>query len=250
MNNQHIITSVDNKVLTITLSRESAKNALSLEMYAQLTSALKELDENPDLSVAIIRGSEQCFTAGNDLNDFLAGGALNRQHPTVEFLYQIAETKKPIIAAVAGPAIGIGTTMLLHCDLVYAADNSVFQLPFAQLGLCPEAACSEILPRLAGHTKAFELVVLGERFNAQDAQDIGLVNKHCSPEQLNDVALESAKRMVKLPLDAVMTSKALLKATNQQNIASAIEGELAQFERLLNSEQSQNIIASFFSKKS
>jgi len=249
VDNSHIITSVVNRILTISINRASAKNALSLNMYSEMTAALKQLDDDPNLSVAIITGSSTCFTAGNDLKDFLAGGALNKQHPTVQFLYQIASTQKPIIAAVAGPAIGIGTTMLLHCDLVYAADNSVFQLPFAQLGLCPEAACSDILPKLTGHAKAFELVVLGERFNADEAHDIALINKICTPDTVLSVATESAIKISKLPSDAVTCSKNLLKSNNQKNVEKVIEAELVQFEKLLNSEQSQNIIASFFNKK-
>lgn len=249
MASNHIITSVSNRILTITINRESAKNALSLSMYSEMTSALKQLDDDPNLSVAIITGSSTCFTAGNDLKDFLAGGALNKQHPTVQFLYQIASTQKPIIAAVAGPAIGIGTTMLLHCDLIYAADNAVFQLPFAQLGLCPEAACSDILPKLIGHAKAFELVVLGDRFNANTAQDIGLINKVCTTDDVLVVAMESAIKLSKLPDSAVICSKNLLKANNKQSIENTIDAELVQFQKLLNSEQSQKIIASFFNKK-
>jgi enoyl-CoA hydratase/carnithine racemase len=247
--NKHILISIKDSILTITIDRASAKNALSLNMYAQLTAALKQLDDDPTLSVAVITGGENCFTAGNDLKDFLAGGELNEQHPTVQFLYQIASTKKPIVAAVAGPAIGIGTTMLLHCDLVYAADNTVFQLPFAQLGLCPEAACSEILPRLTGHVKAFEMVVLGDKFNANDALDIGLVNKVCTADTLLSTATETAGRIAKLPENAVTASKQLLKRNSQQSVSNTIKTELAQFEILLNSEQSQKIISSFFHRK-
>jgi enoyl-CoA hydratase/carnithine racemase len=247
--NKHILISIKDSILTITIDRASAKNALSLNMYAQLTAALKQLDDDPTLSVAVITGGENCFTAGNDLKDFLAGGELNEQHPTVQFLYQIASTKKPIVAAVAGPAIGIGTTMLLHCDLVYAADNTVFQLPFAQLGLCPEAACSEILPRLTGHVKAFEMVVLGDKFNANDALDIGLINKVCTADTLLSTATETAGRIAKLPENAVTASKQLLKRNSQQSVSNTIKTELAQFEILLNSEQSQKIISSFFHRK-
>ncbi|WP_299269005.1 enoyl-CoA hydratase-related protein [uncultured Psychrosphaera sp.] len=249
MENKHILISIKDSILTITIDRASAKNALSLNMYAQLTAALKQLDDDPTLSVAVITGGENCFTAGNDLKDFLAGGELNEQHPTVQFLYQIASTKKPIVAAVAGPAIGIGTTMLLHCDLVYAADNTVFQLPFAQLGLCPEAACSEILPRLTGHVKAFEMVVLGDKFNANDALDIGLINKVCTADTLLSTATETAGRIAKLPENAVTASKQLLKRNSQQSVSNTIKTELAQFEILLNSEQSQKIISSFFHRK-
>lgn len=249
MGNNHIITSIANRILTITISRESAKNALSLSMYSELTNALKLLDNDPDLYVAVITGSQTCFTAGNDLKDFMSGGALNEQHPTVQFLYQIASTKKPIIAAVAGPAIGIGTTMLLHCDLVYAANNSVFQLPFAQLGLCPEAGCSDILPRITGHVKAFEMVVLGDRFSAQDALEVGLINKVSSAEDVLSIANDAALKLTKLPENAVSTSKQLLKRNTEKRVLDSIAAELVQFETLLNSEQSQKIISSFFTRK-
>lgn len=238
-------TEVTNSTLVIQLDRLSAKNALSLSMYRQLTAALIQLDQDPNLTSAVIYGSEQCFTAGNDLKDFLSGGELNRNHPTVELLYQLAETKKPLIAAVAGPAIGIGTTMLLHCDLVVASTNSIFQLPFAKLGLCPEAASSYLLPSKVGHQVAFELLVLGERFDAVKAESLGLVNKVVAEDTCLEQATIYAEQIAKLPADAVTSSKALMRS-DKDKTEQILKLELAQFQRLMDSEEATQIISSFF----
>lgn len=243
----NITTEIQNSTLIIRMARLEAKNALSLAMYSELTQSLAKLDNDPELKCAIIYGSEQCFSAGNDLKDFLAGGELNRSHPTVQFLYQLVATKKPIIAAVAGPAIGIGTTMLLHCDLVVAADNSVFQLPFARLGLCPEAASSFLLPNLVGHQQAFELMVLGNKFDGTKAQQLGLVNKLVAEGQALSSAIEYADQLVKMPLDAVVTSKAVMRS-DKDKTEKLLALELEQFQRLMNSEDAKQIIASFFAR--
>ncbi len=244
----HINLETRDSTLIITMARAEAKNALSLTMYSELTNALAQLDQDPQLTSAIIYGSEQCFTAGNDLKDFLAGGELNRSHPTVQFLYQLVATKKPIIAAVAGAAIGIGTTMLLHCDLVVAGDNSVFQLPFCRLGLCPEAASSLLLPNLVGHQKAFELLVLGEKFDVETGKTFGLVNKVVEPELVLTNAIGYAEQLSQMPLDAVVTSKSLMRADKEKTEA-LLAIELEQFQRLMDSDDAKAIIGSFFNRK-
>lgn len=244
----HINLETRSSTLIIRMARGEAKNALSLNMYSELTSALVQLDQDSKLTSAIVYGSEQCFTSGNDLKDFLVGGELNRSHPTVQFLYQLVTTKKPIIAAVAGPAIGIGTTMLLHCDLVVAGDNSVFQLPFCRLGLCPEAASSLLLPNLVGHQKAFELLVLGEKFDVKASQSFGLVNKVVAPELVLANALEFAEQLAQMPLDAVVTSKRLMR-TDKSKTQDLLALELAQFQRLMDSDEAKTIIGSFFNRK-
>lgn len=242
-----IQTQISNSVLTITINRPLQKNALSLQMYQDMTNTLLELENNDEIKAAIFYGSTECFTAGNDLKDFLAAGELNKQHPTIQFLHQLAVTRKPLLAAVAGPAIGIGTTLLLHCDLVYAAPNAVFQLPFAQLGLCPEAGSSLLLPKLVGHQKAFELLVLGDKFDANQALSLGLVNQLVDPQALYDKASHAAHRLAKLPTDAVLTTKDLIKG-QQSAITEQIDEEIKHFNRLLNSDASQSIIQSFFKK--
>lgn len=234
-------------VLQIQFERANAKNALSLDMYRQMGDALVELEQDPSLKVAVFHGDCHCFTAGNDLKDFLSGGELNAEHPTVRFLNLLASCSKPVIAAVAGPAIGIGTTMLLHCDLAYAANNSTFQLPFARLGLCPEAASSSVLPKLTGHVKAFELLVLGDKFSADTAADLGLVNFVTEPEQVIPYALEQAQRLAKLPSDAVCTSKRLM-VENAIDSHQVIKQELAEFQRLLDGDDCKQQIQAFFNR--
>lgn len=243
-----ILVSNEHGVMTITINRLAQKNALSLAMYQQMTDALVTLEKSDDLHAAVITGSEECFTAGNDLHDFLKGGALTEAHPTVTFLRTLVSLSKPLIAAVAGPAIGIGTTMLMHCDLVYAANNSVLQLPFSKLGLCPEAGSSQILPAMTSRVKAFELLVLGERFDAQEAKQLNLVNKVVDPSEVLPVALASAKALAQLPSQSVKASKGLIVDGNKELINNVITHELKYFEHLLKSPESKQIISSFFSK--
>jgi enoyl-CoA hydratase/carnithine racemase len=243
-----ISTSGENGILTITINRPAQKNALSLNMYQQLTESLIELESNNDYKVAIIQGDEHCFTAGNDLHDFLAGGALTEAHPTVVFLRTLVTITKPLIASVAGPAIGIGTTLLLHCDLVYSATNAVFQLPFSQLGLCPEAASSELLPSRIGRAKAFELLVLGEKFDAQEALKLGLVNKVVAASELYKTSNAAAQKLSGLPSNSVRASKGLIVDGYKEKTNAIITHELKYFEQLLASDESKKIIAGFFKR--
>lgn len=244
---EFVITEQKGSVLEITINRPEAKNALSIEMYKALTAALQKLDEDDRLNVALIKGTSDCFTAGNDLNDFLKSGELNREHPTVQFLYQLVNTKKPIVAAVSGVAVGIGTTMLLHCDLVYADQTAHFQMPFAKLGLCPEAASSLLFNNLAGPQKAFQYLVLGEAFNAQQAEQLGLVNESVETGVV-ELATEKAQQLATLPAQSVIESKRLIKLSQIDKTEQTITLELEQFGKLLKSDDCQNIIKSFFKK--
>ena len=243
-----INTQNSNGVLTITIDRLAQKNALSLEMYKDLTSALMMAEKDDAIKVAVIKGDTTCFTAGNDLNDFLKGGSLTEAHPTVIFLRALVSFSKPLIASVAGPAIGIGTTLLMHCDLVYSADNAVFQLPFSKLGLCPEAASSAILPKLTGRVKAFELLVLGNKFSADDALQFGLVNEVVSPQELNEKVESVAQQIAQLPTLSVRASKGLIIDSQKESINEVISHELKYFEQLLGSEECKAIIAGFFKR--
>lgn len=234
-------------ILQIRLNRPARKNALSQQMYRDMNSALQRAAEDSSIKVVLLQGGDDCFSAGNDLKDFLAAGVLDAEHPTVQFLYLLAQCPKPLVAAVSGLAIGIGTTALLHCDLVYAADSARFQLPFTQLGLCPEAASSLLLPRLIGYQRAAQYLLLGERFDAAQAYAMGLVNQVVTSAELEALAWQKAQQLAALPADAVQTSKALLKAGNAQTSA-AIATELAQFQRLLDGEDCQQRIAAFFKR--
>jgi enoyl-CoA hydratase/carnithine racemase len=243
-----IILQTQSGVLHISLNRPAKKNALSQQMYRELTAALANAAADPAVNVVLLQGSTDCFSAGNDLEDFLGAGELNSQHPTVQFLYQLAQFNKPIVAAVAGLAIGIGTTALLHCDLVYAADNARFQLPFTQLGLCPEAGSSVLLPRLAGYQRAAQYLLLGEAFGAAEALQMGLVNQVVSRTELLELAKDKARKLASLPSDAVQSSRALLKRNRQSHTVQTIADELEQFQRLLNSNECQQRIAAFFQR--
>lgn len=245
-----VIIQQQGSLLTIRLNRPQKKNALSLQMYRQLTEALLKAEQESSIHVVLIQGSEHCFSAGNDLQDFLSAGELNREHPTVQFLYQLAQFSKPLVAAVTGLAIGIGTTALLHCDLVYAAENARFQLPFTQLGLCPEAASSVLLPNLVGYQRAAQYLLLGEAFNATEALQMGLVNQIVPVTELEQFASEKAVKLAALAPDAVQSSKALLKRSSRQLTLDTIAAELQQFQRLLNSDACRQRIAAFFTSKS
>ncbi|WP_077342528.1 enoyl-CoA hydratase-related protein [Pseudocolwellia agarivorans] len=237
-----IITSENRNILTITMNRFDKKNALTSNMYRQLASALSHANTTKNIHCVVIQGDENCFCAGNDLQDFL-------QHPedfaALDFIAALNALNKPLIAAVAGHAVGIGTTLLLHCDMVFAAHNSKFKLPFTQLGLCPEAGSSSLLPAKIGHVRAFELLVLGKTFNAEQAHNYGLINEVCEPQALLSLAQEAAHTISALPTDAVLTSKRLIKKEHS-SLENAIIEEGDEFKRLMKSEDCKNILSQFF----
>lgn len=244
----HIQTHIGQGVLTISLNRPDKKNALSQQMYRQMTSALQQAQHNSDVNVVLLQGTAECFSAGNDLADFLDAGPLDADHATVAFLYQLAGFTKPLVAAVGGLAIGIGTTALLHCDLVYAADNARFQMPFCQLSLCPEAGSSLLLPQLSGYQRAAQYLLLGEAFGAAEAAQIGLVNQVVAPDDLLALAMKKAQQLASLPAAAVQCSRQLLRRSRSQPTIETIAAELKQFEQLLHGEECQQRISAFFKR--
>ena len=245
--NNLIITSQEHGVFTITLNRLNKKNALNTEMYQQLCLHFTFAQQSPNIHCVVIRGDQACFTAGNDLQDFIDSSD-EEGLVALDFVRVLASFDKPLIAAVAGVAIGIGTTLLLHCDIVIAAETAYFQLPFTQLGLCPEAGSSLLLANRIGHNRAFELLVLGKKFTAKQASQYGLVNQVCSADQLFAISSEIALSIARLPSDAVITSRRLMKQATQQSLPQVIESEAGEFTRLMNSPECKNILASFFSK--
>ncbi len=236
-------------VLALTLQRPDKKNALSRAMYRQLTDALQQAERDPNVKVVLLQGSASCFSSGNDLKDFLAAGPLDANHPTVAFLYQLNAFSKPIVAAVAGLAIGIGTTALLHCDLVYAAPGCRFQMPFSQLGLCPEAASSLLLPQLVGYQRAAQYLLLGDAFDTEQAVAMGLVNQQVASEELLAFAADKALQLAMLPAAAVQQSKALLRGKVKRKAEKTITTELEIFSELLQAEACQQQLQQFFAKK-
>lgn len=248
--NDLILTAEKQGVFTITLNRLDKKNALNTHMYQQLCQYFTYAQESKAIHCLLIRGDDNCFCAGNDLQDFMAS-TQNKNSETLaalDFVNVLSKFDKPLVAAVAGAAVGIGTTLLLHCDMVIAANNSKFKLPFTQLGLCPEAGSSLLLPLRIGQNKAFELLVLGDSFTAEQAFDYGLVNRVCQPSELLATAESIALRIAKLPTDAVMTSRRLIRQVNQQQLAQVISNEGQEFSRLINTPDCKNILSALLAK--
>ncbi|MEI7530417.1 MAG: enoyl-CoA hydratase [Betaproteobacteria bacterium] len=244
----HIISTTQHRVLHLEISRRDKKNALDKEMYFSLAQQIQIADSNPDIAVVLIKGQEDLFTSGNDIKDFLNRDP-NAESPAVIFLRAISQFKKPLIAAVGGDAIGIGTTMLMHCDLVVASDNARFQLPFVNLGLCPEAASSFLLPQLAGNRLASQLLMLGDFFDAPTALRAGIINFHYP---MGDFLQEAEKITLKLankPPEALKTTKSLMKEVHQEQILSIMKKELDHFGRLLTTPASKEIFTAFLEKR-
>lgn len=231
----------------IRMDRPQKKNALTLDMYSAMTAAIRAGEADDGVLNHILCGVPGAFSAGNDLNDFLAhgmGGKSTAGSPILEFLDTILRATKPLIAAVDGVAVGIGTTMLTHCDLVYATPASRFQLPFVNLGLVPEAASSLILPRRVGHQKASEILLLGEPFDAQAALGYGLVNAIVEPEALMEHVFGVARKLAAKPQGALRRSKALLKS-DVETLAERIAVEAEVFNECLRSAELREAVAAF-----
>lgn len=243
----HVELSVAGAVQTVRLNRAEKKNALTGEMYRALAEALRGGDAADAIAVTVILGQPGIFCAGNDLADFLAAGQGGAALHGFRFLEALADREKPLIAAVDGPAVGIGTTLTLHCDLVFASPRAVFQTPFVNLGLVPEAASSLLVPRLIGHPRAFELLVMGEPFTADRAKEAGLINHVVPPEALESTALKAAEALAGKPREAVRISRRLLKG-DPAPIKNRMEEESAIFSERLKSNEAMAAFAAFLHK--
>ena len=243
----HIHAEADGGVLTLTIARPAKKNALTRAMYAALADALEGAVGDAAVRAVVVRGSDGVFTAGNDLGDFMMDPPTDPGSPVFRFLQAVATFPKPLVAAVEGPAIGIGTTLLLHCDLAYAAPGATFKMPFVDLGLVPEAASSLLLPRLAGQARAAELLLLGESFSAETAAQVGLVN-----EVVEDPAARAAERagqLARKPPSAVRQTKALLRHDTAGAVGETMAREGALFVDRLQSPEAQEAFTAFFEKR-
>jgi len=244
-----IIVSIEDHVLTIAFNRPTKKNAINQAMYSLMHQGLETAAEDNAIRVVLFRGQENCFTSGNDIVDFLSSVEHSAELPVVKFLNSLMRFQKPIVAAVNGPAIGIGTTLLLHCDLVVAAEEAQFQLPFTSLGICPEAASSFILPLLTGHQKAAELLMFGDKFSAQEAQAIGLVNRVTSTANFLQLAKELANRLAAQPPSALRATKALLKRSNQATLEATLQVEMKVLGELLVGPEAREAMTAFMEKR-
>ena len=220
-----ILTSKANGIFTITFNRPNKKNAITAAMYQAMADALKEAESDAEVRVILFTGSPEIFTAGNDLEDFMKNPPQKRNSPVYQFMRNLSQATKPVVAAVSGPAVGIGTTLLMHCDFVYAADNAQFSMPFAKLGLCPEFSSSMLLPQIAGYQRAAEKLMLGEAFSAQEACAMGLVNKVLPTAEVFAFAQAQAAKLAALPTSSLRATKRLMKGKQLAAVKAKMEEE-------------------------
>jgi enoyl-CoA hydratase/carnithine racemase len=242
-----IKTEVRDRIATIELARPDKKNALTGAMYAAMTDTLAAAESDAAVRAILIHGSRDCFTAGNDLNDFLQGPSGASQ--ALRFVSALSKVGKPVVAAVGGPAVGIGTTLLLHCDLVYAAPGARFHLPFVPLGLVPEAASSLLLPRAAGYQRAAAWLLLGQAFTAEEALAAGIVTEVVPQETLIERARTTAAALAALPPESVRLTKQLMKRPAAAEVAEQIAEEARVFAQRLESGEAKEAMAAFIEKR-
>ncbi len=239
----------DAGICTITLNRVEKKNSITTVMYQTMADALAAAQGDASVRVVVVQGHETIFSAGNDIADFLNNPPAGQDSPVFRFLHGIASFPKPIIAAVNGPAVGIGTTLLLHCDLVYAGDNAAFSMPFVNLGLCPEAASSLLVPQLMGYHRAAEALLLGEPFMAEAALEVGLVNRVVPPLETNTYAQSVACRLAAKPLSSLIETKRLMKKNQGSLVAQVMAEEGASFGRMLRESAAREAFGAFMEKR-
>lgn len=244
-----VVTQLQDRVLTLSLNRPERKNALSLAMYAALAELISAADADTQIRVIVLTGTDEFFTSGNDLMDFMNEPHIHDQHPVVRFINALRHCGKPVVAIVRGHAVGIGTTLLLHCDLAYVAEDARLQLPFVNLGLCPEYASSYLVPRVVGQQKAAELFLLGEPFSGADAADLGLVTRALPAHELKEYAVAKIQRLAHQPPAAVRRTKALLRAATQSAVERSLQAEYAGFAEGLASEECKESVTAFFEKR-
>jgi len=244
-----ILTHIDAGVMTITFNRLDKKNSITSDMYAAMADAVAQAAADASVRVVLFQGHESIFSAGNDIGDFLNKPPSTNESPVFRFLRGIATFEKPLLAAVAGPAVGIGTTMLFHCDLVYAGDNAAFSMPFVNLGLCPEAASSLLAPRMFGYHRAAEALLMGDPFFAEAAQEVGLVNRVVPPTEVNGYAQAQARKLAGKPLSSLIETKRLMKGGYQQEVLAKMDEEGASFGRMLSEPAAREAFGAFMEKR-
>jgi enoyl-CoA hydratase/carnithine racemase len=248
---EHVLVARDGARLSLRLNRPERRNAITVAMYAALADAIAGAQDDPEIRVITLEGEGVDFTGGNDLADFMnelpQDGTTDI--PVWRLLRALATNRVPLIAAVHGNAVGIGTTMLFHCDLVVAEEGTRFKMPFTELGLVPEAASSLILPRLAGRQLAAKYLLLGEPFGAEEAERFGLVS-HRVPGGGRQEALEKLVSMLlSRPPQALRLTQRLLRGTSQEEVLERMEWENGHFSERLTSEEVRQAILSFFAAR-
>ena len=248
-----ILTHKENGVLTISFNRPEKKNAITAAMYQTMADALRDAETDTAVRAILITGKPEIFTAGNDLEDFMKNaGSLAKSDsvpPVYQFMQALNDAGKPVIAAVSGAAVGIGTTLLMHCDLIYLADNAKLSMPFTQLGLCPEFASSLVFQQIVGYQRAAEKLMLGEAFSAQEAFEMGFVNKVLPLADLLPYAEQVAAKLVALPAASIRTTKRLMKGAQPQAIVAKMAEENQHFAAMLNAPEAREAFMAFFQKR-
>ena len=236
-------------VAIIEIARPEKKNALTLAMYQQMADAIGAAHDDSAVRAILIHGQPDIFTAGNDLEDFMKNPPADEKAPVFQFMAALGYAEKPVIAAVNGAAVGIGTTMLMHCDFAYCADNAMFSMPFVSLGLCSEFASSLLVPLNAGYHKAAEKLLLGEPMSAEEALEMRIVNRILPPNEVLDYARKQALRFNSLPPTSVRETKRLMKAGWRSVTEKIIQDEAMSFARMLRTEEAKEAFAAFFERR-
>jgi enoyl-CoA hydratase/carnithine racemase len=236
-------------VCTITLNRVDKKNSITAAMYGAMADALAAAESDPAVRVVVFQGDATVFSAGNDIGDFLNQPPAGEGAPVFRFLRGIAAFPKPVVAAVCGPAVGVGTTLLFHCDLVVAGDNAAFSMPFVNLGLCPEAASSLLVPQMMGYHRAAEALLLGEPFMAEAALEVGLVNRVVPPTEANAYAQTWAAKLAAKPLSSLLETKRLMKKGQAAQVQAVMAEEGASFGRMLREPAAREAFAAFMERR-
>lgn len=244
-----ILIDASEAVLTITLNRVEKKNSITVAMYAAMADALAQAATDASVRAVVLQGHESIFSAGNDIADFINPPPQTQESPVWRFLRTLRTFPKPIVAAVCGPAVGIGTTMLLHCELVYAGDNAAFSMPFVNLGVCPEAGSSLLVPQMMGHRRAAQALLLGEPFMAEAALEMGLVNRIVPPAEANAVARLQALKLASKPMSSLIETKRLMKQNQATPVAERMAEEGALFARLLREPAAHEAFSAFMEKR-
>ena len=241
-------------VMTLTFNRVERKNSITGAMYDALSDALECAAGDAAVRTVLIQGDPTIFSAGNDIGDFMKAAAApaapsEADSPAIRFLRTIAAFPKPVVASVCGPAVGIGTTLLFHCDLIYAGDNAAFSMPFVNLGLVPEAASSLLVPQMMGYHRAAEALLLGEPFMAEAALEVGLVNRVVPPTECNSIAQAQARKLAAKPMSALIETKRLLKMAQLPAVLERIDAESVSFGQAMRSPAAKEAFSAFMEKR-
>ena len=247
--NEELLYETADGVLTIALNRPEKKNALTFSMYREITGKLEDAENDPDIHVVIITGTGDIFTAGNDINSFRDHADLpHNERPSLRFMNTVSTFSKPLIGALNGHAVGIGATMLLHCDLIYSATGVNIKMPFLSLGAVPEFASSILLPRVMGHTKAFELFTLSQEISCEEAHALNWINGVMPAEELMPYVKTQALQLASRHPDALRAIKKLMKEPEKERLLKVIDSEAAAFIERLQSPEVQKIFAAFLAR--